>query len=54
MLLLPWLIRTYQDLLRNVGYHLTSEDTFRGTKYGVTIEVLISLFTKGPELVSGD
>ncbi len=53
MLLLPWLICTYRDVLRNVGYHLAAEDIFRGTKHGVTLEVLISLFTKGSELVSG-
>jgi SAM-dependent methyltransferase len=46
MLMLPWLTRTYQSLLRNVGYHLEVEDIFRGTKYGVTIEVLMSLFCK--------
>jgi len=48
--MLPWLTRTYQSLLRNVGYHLEVEDIFRGTKYGVTIEVLMSLFRKPPEL----
>ena len=49
MLLLPWLIRTYRDVLRNVGYHLAAEDIFRGTKHGVTMEVLICLFIKGSE-----
>ena len=46
MLMLPWLTRTYQSLLCNVGYHLEVEEVFRGTKYGVTIEVLMSLFVK--------
>jgi SAM-dependent methyltransferase len=50
MLMLPWLTRTYQSLLRNVGYHLEVEDIFRSMKYGVTIEVLMSLFRKPPEL----
>ena len=47
-LLLPWLIRTYRDLFRNVGYRLEAEETFRGTKNGVDFEVLISLFAKVP------
>lgn len=46
MLLLPWLIRTYGDLFRNVGYDLAAEEIFRGTKHGVTIENLITLFIK--------
>jgi hypothetical protein len=46
MLLLPWLIRTYRDLCCNVGYHLETEEIFRGIKHGVTIESLITLFTK--------
>jgi SAM-dependent methyltransferase len=48
-LLLPWLIRTYRDLFRNVGYALEAEEIFRGNKNGVEFEVLISLFAKGPE-----
>jgi SAM-dependent methyltransferase len=47
-LLLPWLIRTYRDLFRNVGYQLEAEEIFRGTKNGVDFEVLISLFAKVP------
>jgi SAM-dependent methyltransferase len=46
MLLLPWLIRTYRDLFGNVGYHLEAEEVFRGTKHGVSIESLMTLFTK--------
>ena len=46
MLLLPWLIRTYRDLFGNVGYHLEAEEVFRGTKHGVPIESLMTLFTK--------
>lgn len=52
MLLLPWLIRTYGSLLHNVGFHLETEEIFHGTKHGVTIEVLMSLFSKRAELVS--
>jgi hypothetical protein len=46
MLLLPWLIRTYRDLFGNVGYDLVAEEVFRGTKHGVAIESLITVFTK--------
>ena len=45
-LLLPWLINTYRDLFLNVGYRLEAEEIFRGTKDGVDMEVLISLFFK--------
>jgi predicted TPR repeat methyltransferase len=46
MLLLPWLIRTYRDVLRNVGYELQAEEIFRGTKHGISIDHLIALFAK--------
>ena len=46
MLLLPWLIRTYRDLFRNVGYEVAAEEIFCGTKHGVTIENLMTLFIK--------
>jgi len=46
MLLLPWITRSYRDVLRNVGYTLETEDIFRGTKNSVSLEVLIALFTK--------
>jgi SAM-dependent methyltransferase len=45
-LLRPWIIRTYRDLCLNVGYQLEAEEIFHGTKNGVDIEVLISLFYK--------
>jgi SAM-dependent methyltransferase len=45
-LLQPWIIRTYHNLLVNVGYRLESEEMFRGMKDGTDIEVLISLFGK--------
>jgi SAM-dependent methyltransferase len=48
-LLRPWIIRTYRDLFLNVGYRLEAEETFHGTKNGVDIEVLISLFAKPDE-----
>ena len=48
-LLRPWIIRTYHDLFVNVGYQLESEEIFRGTKDGVDLEVLISLFAKVSE-----
>lgn len=51
MLLLPWIIRSYRALLCNVGYTLKTEEVFRGTKHGVTIEVLMSLCTKNSATV---
>jgi SAM-dependent methyltransferase len=45
-LLLPWVIRTYHDLFRNVGYETESEETMRGAKDGVELEILISRFVK--------
>jgi predicted TPR repeat methyltransferase len=47
-LLRPWIIRTYRDLLLNVGYALDAEEIFRGQKNGAEIEVLISLLTRPP------
>ncbi len=48
-LLRPWLIRTYRDLFLNVGYRLEAEETLRGTKDGVALEILGSLFAKTQE-----
>jgi len=45
-LIRPWLIRAYHDLFWNVGYRLETEEVFRGSKEGVDIDVLISLFLK--------
>jgi len=45
-LLRPWMIRTYHDLFRNVGYGLSVEEIFWGIKNGAEIKVLISLFAK--------
>lgn len=42
----PWLIRSYRDLFRNVGYDVEKEETLRGTKENVEFEVLLSLFRK--------
>jgi hypothetical protein len=42
----PALIHTYRDLFLNVGYRIKTEETFRGTKNGVDIDVLITLFEK--------
>jgi SAM-dependent methyltransferase len=43
-LLRAWLIDTYRDLFRNVGFRLEREETFCGTKQGVEMKVLMSLF----------
>ena len=48
-LLLPWIIRTYHDLFRNVGYVVENESTFRGVKDDVIIEVLITMFRRADE-----
>jgi predicted glycoside hydrolase/deacetylase ChbG (UPF0249 family)/SAM-dependent methyltransferase len=47
-LLMPCLIDTYRDLVGNVGFHLESEEVYRGIKYGMELSTLISLFTKEP------
>jgi SAM-dependent methyltransferase len=48
-LMRPFLIRTYRDLFVNVGYQIKSEEIFRGTKNGVGIETLMTLFEKNEE-----
>jgi SAM-dependent methyltransferase len=45
-LLSPWLIYSYRDLFRNVGYRLDREETMRETKNTVEFEILMSLFVK--------
>jgi SAM-dependent methyltransferase len=45
-LLRPWLMYTCRDLFRNVGFRLEHEELYRGTKHGVALEVLVSLFEK--------
>lgn len=45
-LLLPWLVRTYHDLFRNVGYTIESETTYAGEKDGTAIDVLITVFNR--------
>lgn len=49
-LMQPALIRTYRDLFINVGYQVNTEDIFRGSKNGVDIDVLITLFEKKAEV----
>lgn len=45
-LLKPWVIRSYHDLFRNVGYAVLQERTFRGTKKGTEIEALVTLLER--------
>jgi SAM-dependent methyltransferase len=45
-LLHPWLIETYRDLCRNIGYEVKREEVLRGEKEGVEYEVLLTLFEK--------
>jgi SAM-dependent methyltransferase len=45
-LLRPWLIDTYRDLFRNVGFQLDREEVYCGNKEGVEMKVLMSLFRR--------
>ena len=45
-LMLPWIIRTYHDLFRNVGYEGETEEVMRGVKDGVEMEILMSRLVK--------
>jgi SAM-dependent methyltransferase len=45
-LLRPYLINTYRDLFRNVGFRLEAEEVFGKGLPGDGLEILISLFTK--------
>jgi 2-polyprenyl-3-methyl-5-hydroxy-6-metoxy-1,4-benzoquinol methylase len=45
-LITPPIINTYHDLFRNVGYTVSSEEIFTGMKSGVSLDVLISVFTR--------
>jgi SAM-dependent methyltransferase len=42
----PWVIRTYHDLFRNVGFEVEHEEVVRGVKDGVELEVLTSLLVR--------
>lgn len=42
-LLRPWVIRTYHDLFRNVGYRVDGEEMLSGVKDGIGLETLVSL-----------
>ncbi len=46
-LVLPWIIRSYHDLFKNAGYETEREETLRGRKDGVEVDVLISLLRRG-------
>lgn len=48
----PWLIQTYRDLFRNVGYSLEREEPFVGEKNGVELQATLCLFTKPPGIPS--
>ena len=43
-LMRPWLIDTYRDLFRNVGFRLEVEEVFRGVKHDHEFQVLMSVF----------
>ncbi len=42
-----WLVRTYHDLARNVGYELEQRQELEGTKDGEPFTILLELFRKG-------
>jgi predicted TPR repeat methyltransferase len=42
----PWLIRSYRDLFRNVGYAVEADETMRGEKESVEFEIVLSLFVR--------
>lgn len=42
-----WLVRTYHDLARNVGYDLEQSQVLEGTKQGVGFRVVLELFRRG-------
>jgi cyclopropane fatty-acyl-phospholipid synthase-like methyltransferase len=44
-LLQPWLIDTYRDLLRNVGFTPEREEIFTGVKDSAEMRVLMSMFS---------
>jgi SAM-dependent methyltransferase len=45
-LMLPEIVRSYHDVFRNAGYATEAEDSLRGVKDGVELEVLVSLLIK--------
>ena len=44
----PFVLRTYRDLFRNVGYELSVEQSLQGEKDGIMQDSLICLFDKPP------
>jgi cyclopropane fatty-acyl-phospholipid synthase-like methyltransferase len=48
-LLRPWVIRTYHDLFRNVGYSLETEEVLSGVKDGIRLETLVSSYRRSAE-----
>jgi predicted TPR repeat methyltransferase len=51
-LIRPWLTRTYRDLFVNVGYTIDTEEVYKAAKKGVDFEVLMTLYSKPPEVSS--
>jgi 2-polyprenyl-3-methyl-5-hydroxy-6-metoxy-1,4-benzoquinol methylase len=45
-LLKPWVIKSYHDLFRNVGFTTLQETVFRGNKKGAEIEALVALLER--------
>ena len=49
----PSIIRTYHDLMLNVGYRLDAEDIFQGIKNGRELTALVSCYGKASVPISG-
>lgn len=45
-LMSPWLIDTYRDLFRNVGYHVDNEEVMTGVKDETTFDILLTLLSR--------
>lgn len=43
----PWMIRTYRDLMVNVGFQREFEELYHGHKEGMDLEVTITRFRRG-------
>ncbi|MEO7685201.1 MAG: hypothetical protein ABIU86_14825 [Gemmatimonadaceae bacterium] len=43
----PWMIRTYRDLMVNVGFEQELEELYRGEKNTVELEATITCFRRG-------
>jgi predicted TPR repeat methyltransferase len=47
-LVLPWIVRSYHDVFKNAGFETEREESLRGMKDGVELEVLVSMLRRPP------